>query len=387
VLSAEYRATGVTALTPRIAVGLHLPPKPPVVPLRAMVYAARLMRLESLTLWDHFQDFFPRALWEKEFSWLAGMSSTPHDFLEFQTTLGYLAAHAGGLRLGVAVTEPVRRHPVLIAQAMMTLAHFTKRAPILGIGSGERENTEPYGLSFETPVGRLEEALKIIRLCFDAEGDITFHGRHFQLDRAVMDLKAPATKRPRIWVASHGPRMLRLTGQYGDGWYPNIIASPEDYRAKLDAVRDAAMKAGRDPDRITPALQAYLVVAHSEAETRRLLESKAVRYIAVLAPAATWEQFGQRHPFGEDFKGFTDFLPEHHTRQELEDAIAAVPPDVLANAIFAGTPEQIVARLRDFGDAGLRYVMLDIASATVSAQAAAYGLWAARKIRVALARG
>ena len=30
---------------------------------------------------------------------------------------------------------------------------------ILGIGAGERENVEPYGLSFERPVARLEDAL------------------------------------------------------------------------------------------------------------------------------------------------------------------------------------------------------------------------------------
>ena len=74
------------------------------------------------------------------------------------------------MRLGVGVTEPIRRHPVLIAQAMMTLSHLTKRAPILGIGAGERMNIDPYGLDFSEPVTRLEEALQIIRLCLSAPG-------------------------------------------------------------------------------------------------------------------------------------------------------------------------------------------------------------------------
>lgn len=63
--------------------------------------------------------------------------------------LGHLASRAGRLRLGVGVTEAVRRNPVVLAQAMITLAHLTKRAPILGLGSGERENTVPYGLSLD----------------------------------------------------------------------------------------------------------------------------------------------------------------------------------------------------------------------------------------------
>ena len=34
---------------------------------------------------------------------------------------------------GVGVTELIRRHPVVIGEAMMTLSHLTKRAPILGV--------------------------------------------------------------------------------------------------------------------------------------------------------------------------------------------------------------------------------------------------------------
>ena len=63
------------------------------------------------------------------------------------------------MRLGVGVTEPIRRHPLLIAQAMMTLSHLTRRAPILGIGAGERMNLDPYGFDPSEPVTRLDEAL------------------------------------------------------------------------------------------------------------------------------------------------------------------------------------------------------------------------------------
>ena len=115
------------------------------------------------------------------------------------------------MRLGVTVTEPVRRHPVLLAQALLTLAHVNRKAPILGIGSGEAENIVPYGLPFDQPVGRLEEALQILRLCFDSQGPLNFQGKHFNLDHAYMDLRAPKRRKPRIWVAAHGPRMLRLT--------------------------------------------------------------------------------------------------------------------------------------------------------------------------------
>ncbi|HYI16970.1 MAG TPA: LLM class flavin-dependent oxidoreductase [Thermomicrobiales bacterium] len=368
----------------RITVGLHAPPKPPLYSMRAMVYAARAMRLDSFTIWDHFQDLFPASLWDTELTWLARDTDTPHEMYDFQTMLGFLASHAGRLRLGVAVTEPTRRHPVLLAQAMLTLAHVSKKAPILGIGSGEAENIVPYGLPFDQPVGRLEEALQILRMCFDGQGPIDFAGTYFNLDHAYMDLKAPKRRTPRIWVAAHGPRMLRLTGQYGDGWYPTALATPEDYAAGLESVRASALAAGRDPARIVPAFQPHIVVAPSMDEARRMLDSKPMRLVAILAPATIWRQFGQSHPFGDDFRGLLDYVPSNYSRQELEDALAAVPIDVAAEALIWGTPERVIDRLRDFGQAGLRYAMIELVSAAISPKAAGYSLVALRRIANAL---
>ena len=45
-----------------------------------------------------------------------------------------------------------------------------------------------------------------------------------------------------------------------------------------------------------------------------------------------------------------------------------------------GTPEQVVAKLRAFGDAGLRHLVLAPVSGLVSKYAALYGLWATGRI-------
>lgn len=366
---------------PRITVGMHLPPKPPVVTLRVLAYAARLMRLESLTIWDHVQDLFPAALWDKDFTWLARLSDTPHDLLDFQVTLGYLAAHAGRLRVGVGVTEAIRRHPVVIAQSMATLAHISRRAPILGIGTGERENVEPYGLSMSYSVSRLEEALQVIRLCWEADGPVDFDGRFYNLKQATLDLRPSRNRVPQIWVAAHGPRMLDLTGRYGDGWLPVLVTDPDDYATRLATIRAAARAAGRNPLSILPAMQSYVVVAPTEREAREMLGAPPIRYIAVLAPAEMWRRHSVAHPFGDDFKGFFDYVPNEHTRQELLDAMARVPLDALAEVLMWGTPQQVASRIRAFGEAGLRHANLELASAAVSPRAAANSFRAIWQIR------
>jgi phthiodiolone/phenolphthiodiolone dimycocerosates ketoreductase len=365
---------------PKIAVGIQIQPSPPLSFIRALVFFARLIRLDSVMVWDHFQGWFSTAMWDEELSWVAAQNPTPHELFDYQALLGYLASRAGRLPIGIGVTEPIRRHPVLIAQAMLTLAHMTKRPPILGIGAGERENTEPYGLDFTEPVSRLEEALQIIRLCFSSRGPIDFRGRHYRLDRASMDLRPPAGKLPEVWIAARGPRMLRLTGKYGDGWYPAALISPDEYAAKLRIVQATAQETGRDPAEITPALHQFIVVAPTEQEAWAMLDTKAMRYVALLAPADLFRKIGLEHPFGERFRGYVDFVPEQYDRKTLDEALAAVPPEAIAKGLVWGTPEQVASKLRAFGDVGLRHVVLELASALISRRAAIYGLRAIRRI-------
>jgi phthiodiolone/phenolphthiodiolone dimycocerosates ketoreductase len=353
--------------------------------LRAVLVGARMMRLDSVMVIDHFQNIFPTVIWDRELTWLAAQRSTPHEFFDYQVLLGHLASRVGSMRLGVGVTEPIRRHPLVIAQAMMTLSHLTKRAPILGIGAGERMNIDPYGLDPSDPVGRLEEALQIIRQCFHGPGPITFSGKHFKLDRATMDLKPASGRTPQIWVAGHGPRMLGLTGRYGDGWYPTAVTSPDEYASKLEAVRIAARNAERDPASITPALHRFMVVGRSEPDVRAMLDTKVIRAFGLMAPADLWRRAGVTHPFGENFNPLVDFVPDHYDRQTMNDAIAAVPSEVLTEGpLLWGTPEQIVTKLRTFHTAGLRHVVLAPISGLVSRRAALDGLRATGTIARAL---
>lgn len=366
--------------TSRLTIGLNLLTVPPLFWNRVLTSVARLSRLDVLWVADHWQGQIPNAMWRQTFPWAATQSESPHAYLDYQVFLGALAAHAGRLRLGVGVTDPIRRHPVLLAQAMLTLAHLCKRPPILGIGAGERMNIEPYGLDFSEPVGRLEEALQIIRRCFSHQGPLDFGGKYYQLDHAILDLRAPKGKTPEIWIGGQGPRMLRLTGQYADGWYPPMLASPEEYAAKLAVIRKAAQEAGRDPQAITPALFQFLVVAPSEREVQEMLDTKLGRIFALQVASSEWRKLGAQHPFGEDFRGYVDWVAERYDRQTLQEALASVPPALIGTGLLWGTPEQVAGKLRAFGEVGVRHVSLYPLSMVLSRRATVYGLWAVRKI-------
>jgi phthiodiolone/phenolphthiodiolone dimycocerosates ketoreductase len=365
----------MTSSPAQIRIGLAMPPKPPFATVRQALLLSRLLRLDSFLVWDHLEDIFPTSLHVPEMTWTARPDESPHQFFDFQTSLGALAARAGRVRLGVAVTEAIRRSPVVIAQAMLTLAHLTKRTPILGLGAGERVSLVPYGLSREQSVSRLAEAVQVIRLCFESAGPVSFEGQFFRLDRAHFDLTPPLGHTPRIWIGGTGPRMLRLTGTHGDGWYPTGALTPAEYEQKLATIRAAARAAGRDPARITPAFQATVMVAPTAAEARDLLDHPMIRYMGLLLPAAVWEERGHRHPFGHDFRGFHDLLPEAHSAADMRAALAAVPAmDLVEVGLIWGTPDQVIRRLHDYVDAGLRYIVPQLPALLVSRRAALHQL-------------
>jgi phthiodiolone/phenolphthiodiolone dimycocerosates ketoreductase len=131
-----------------------------------------------------------------------------------------------------------------------------------------------------------------------------------------------------------------------------------------------------------------MVVGASEQEARAMLKTKAIRLLGLGAPADLWRQAGVVHPLGEHFNALVDFVPDHtYDRPTVEEAIAAVPDAVMTEgSLLWGTPEQVVAKLRAFGDAGLRHVVLAPVSGLISRRAALYGLWATGRIARSLSR-
>src|ERR1700679_1303980 len=64
----------------------------------------------------------------------------------------------------------------------------------------------------------------------------------------------PESRLP-IWVAGYGPNALKLAGEIGDGFILQL-ADPDITAWSINAVRDAAAAAGRDPDAVTMCVAA-----------------------------------------------------------------------------------------------------------------------------------
>ncbi len=344
-----------------VTLGLAFPPLPPVSAVLAGLSMAKAAGLASFTVWDHLVDFAPETLWAKQ----PGKPSSPHENFEYQTLLGYLSNHAGDVRIGVGVTEAVRRHPVVIAQAALTLSHLVPTRTILGVGAGEAANTVPYGLAEERPVTRLEEALAVVRGCLHSSGPIDLDGDYFPLEGARLDLTAGPGGVPEIWVGGRGPRMLRLAGEFGDGWYPVDLADPARYGLGLAKVCEHARLAGRDAAAILPAVELALVLGDSDDAARRSFDDPGLKLLGLLTPAREWARLGSSHPLGEDHRGFVDYDPFGLDDDALHEALGLVPAELIEEIVLWGTPERVATRLRALGDAGLRHAVVSLTAEDV----------------------
>src|SRR5262245_5120901 len=105
--------------------------------------------------------FWPDSIWTPEFTDLAIASPSPHRPLDALAVAGAAAVRTKNVPSATKVVDTVRRHPSSVAQTALTLDHLSKGRFILGVGSGEMENTVPYGFDFDKPVSRFEESLKV----------------------------------------------------------------------------------------------------------------------------------------------------------------------------------------------------------------------------------
>ncbi len=350
----------------RVTVGYQDACVAPLWLSRMNMRLARLMGVSAIWLPDHFMSFTPAHVWRPEVTRAARLVPSLDALFDPIPLLTFAAARLRRVDLGTSVTESIRRHPMSLAQTFATLDHIAHGRAILGIGNGLRENTEPYGLAYDDAVARLAEALAIIRLLWTSDGKpVRYEGRFWRLRDAVFGLPLYRGKPPRLFVAAHYPRMLRLTGRFGDGWLPGQKVPAEEYRQRLATIHEAAWSAGRRPTEITATHTALVALGASREEAlARALASRVCASMALGAPAAAWNAHGREHPLGPTHRGFLDLVPTRVTPDDVDRTAATMTPEIVGSVLYVGSPREICDELAPLADAGCRHFILANAGAS-----------------------
>ncbi len=312
---------------------------------------------DSMAFPDHFAGFVPESIWIPEVTQLSYLQQSPHTYFEMSSIMGACASVTENVKLISAVTEPIRRHPVQIAQTFLTLDHISNGRAVLGIGAGEIENVEPYGLNYSGQVGKLREALQIIRQIWETHEPFSFDGKFWKLKDAVMSLRPVVEgKPPPIWIAALGPKMLEVTAEYGDGWIPTLL-QPKDFGNSLRTIQDLRKKKNIDRE-FTAALWNWCILDEDESVCERLMNTNLAKAFALLLPDSEWKKHGYNHPFGDDFHSLTDYIPMRYDKATTMEAIEKVPKDILEDFYMTGDAESIIKQLEEYVLQGLDHIIL-----------------------------
>ena len=263
--------------------------------------------------------------------------------LESVTLLGALAGATRRLRLGVGCLATfVHRHPVLFAQQWVSLDVLSGGRAWLAVCLGGPDEQSPaqaqehlvMGIRSGERVGRLEEGIVILRRLFH-EKKVSHDGRFYRFEDVTLE-PAPVQQPCPIWIASNPTgltwkggasaseavveRAFRRVARYADGWMTNKV-SPDQFRRQWARITAMAREEGRDPARLGSALYHNLNI---NADRRAALEeSKA-------------------------------FLDRYYSSN--------FSPAFVEGWTAAGSPQQCIAELARYFEAGMQHIALRLTS-------------------------
>jgi len=192
--------------------------------------------------------------------------------LEALSTLATIASRTKQVKLGTAVLLPALRNPVVLANEVANLDMMSQGRIILGIGIASKSTTierefSACGVSFAHRVSIFEEGVTLLRRLW-TEPEVTYSGRHFQLDQVRLGLKPAQQGGVPLWMAGTVDaarlRMLRI----GDGWFPNP-ASAQVFTEGWERIQELAQETGADAERLHRCVYTTLNINDDEAQADR----------------------------------------------------------------------------------------------------------------------
>ena len=245
---------------------------------------------------------------------------------EAWTLMSAFAATTERVKLGQMCTAMSYRNPAYLAKVAATVDVISGGRTQMGIGGGWYEHEwRAYGYGFPSAgerLGRLDEGVQIMRDAW-RDGRVTFDGKYYQVDDAIVAPKPPQEGGLPLWIAGGGEKVtLRIAAKYAQ--YTNFSSAPEEFERKSQILAGHCAEVGTDYGAIVRSANVNSVIAGSESEVKDRL--RAIR--------------------------------DRQVPKAGEDAVDAMLSNVASPDSATGTPEQVVERLTRLRDLGCEYAIL-----------------------------
>jgi 5,10-methylenetetrahydromethanopterin reductase len=246
------------------------------------------------------------------------------------------ALQTSRLRLGPGVTNPLTRHPIATASAILSIDE---------VSNGRADLVAGTGYSSAYIIGRKAATRAHMRQATELWRSI-FQGHSTELGGLDIKLSTPRPQLP-IYLAATGPKMLQLAGEIADGVLILVGAAPGTVAWALDQVDTGMQRAGRKRDEV----KRFLVI------TARVDDDKA-RGMDHMRPAAAGIYRHQHAPTLLQAAGLSvpEALPDyprpypdlgHAVDWEEAKRVTSFVPDAAVEALVAlGSADEVADRAR-----------------------------------------
>ncbi len=236
------------------------------------------------------------------------------------------AAATTRIKLGQMCTAMSYRNPVYLAKVAATADIISGGRVQMGIGGGWYEHEwRAYGYGFPSAgvrLARLDEGVQIMRDAW-RDGKVSFPGKHYQVDGAIVEPKPLQDGGLPLWIAGGGEKVtLRIAAKYAQ--YTNFTSEPEGFTHKSQVLAEHCRDVGTDYDAIVRSANFNSVIGESEADVKDRIAGLRARQVAVANEAAV-------------------------------DSMLSM---VTSPDSASGTPEQVVEKLQRMRDLGCEYAIL-----------------------------
>jgi len=251
--------------------------------------------------------------------------------------------------VGPMVTNPATRDWTVTASVFATLNEMYGNRTVVGMGRGDSAvrvlNGRPSTLQ------EVRDATHVIRELGNCRA-VEHNGSTLQFPWA-------RTSELEVWIAAYGPLALKTAGEAGDGFILQL-ADVDVAKWMISRVKEAAEKAGRDPEKLTfcVAAPAYVgaedEIDHMRSQTR-WFGGMVGNHIADIV-----SKYGEASEGNEGFpqvlvdyiKGRTGYDYNTHGKAD-NDHVDFVPDEIVDRFCILGTPEQHVEKLKALHEIGV----------------------------------
>lgn len=265
----------------------------------------------------------------------------PLRWYEPLVTLSHCAAVTKRIKLALGVIVMPFREPVTLAAQAATLDVFSGGRLIFGLGIGgsrdEMEMLYPRRAKWNRSV-MLDEALESFRLLFSGK-QASFEGKYYNFQGVT--LAQPPLQMPLpLFISGVSPSAMERVARYATGLM-TMAANREVLQERIDGLRTAAERQGRDPATIDVAVSAVLCLDTTHEGALKQL-------------TASW--MGRR------------FLPGlRHAAVATATQAGRTTLEEFAGNHLIGTPEEVTEKVRQLARIGVTYIVPQhIAADTVS---------------------